>query len=155
MSTRRTFKTVVAIAAAAVAALGTNMVAAGPAAASTAQYWYVQSPPCDPVALSPWSLTVDNATGWFKCGSHVMDVMWADGHHELFGIGTDGAVWHIVPGWSQWYTMHGGVINVGGAYYSDQLSYFFDVPTIEVTGTDNLEYCTFYAQGDWDYWKRC
>ena len=123
-----------------------------PANAATAQYWYVNAPACDYNTRPPWSMTVGSATGWFECGVRAMDVMWADGHHEIFGVGTDGAVWHIVPGGTSWQSLGGVAVNVVSADYYTPLS----LPTITVLGSDYDRWCnSYWPGGGWGGWFFC
>jgi Uncharacterized protein conserved in bacteria (DUF2334) len=80
-------------------------------------------------------------------------VSWADGRIDLFGRGTDNALWHRSynnSAWSDWESLGGQLAATTGPAVSSQAAGQLDVFVI---GTDQALWHRSYASGTWSTWE--
>jgi hypothetical protein len=71
---------------------------------------------------------------------------------QVFGIGTDSAVWTAYDGSKGWHTM-GGVAVAGAVAWAD----IFNNAVVQVEGTDGNLHCRYRTgnTGKWGAWFKC
>jgi hypothetical protein len=104
-------------------------------------------------AESACPITKYGHTGYYICGTKVLNATWNDGHTETFVIGTDHAVWHIASGFSGWRSMGGQASNTVSYGYSVGLPLI----SVYVSWASWKYWCSFYLfnQGGWSPWEEC
>lgn len=103
-----------------------------------------------PAGCSTTPYTAYGKTGWFACGTDILWVNWTT-NSEYFGIGTDGAVWHIAPWFSNWRSMGGQAGDMAQAFYD--ASGHATVQVYVPWATD-VYWCSTYTSA-WSGWYAC
>lgn len=96
--------------------------------------------------------TVYGHKGWFRCNTSLLEVNW-NGHWEVFGIGTDFAIWHIASWFNGWRSMGGQAADMNWAFYDAN-----GHPRVQVyvgPSADESDYwCSTYTSS-WSGWYPC
>ena len=101
-----------------------------------------------------YKFTFNNYTGTFLCNASVWGFTFSNGTSQLFGIGTDSAVWTAWNGSNGWHSLGGrALVGFGPVAWS----YPSSEAVVKVEGTDYNYWCRTRdaSTGAWAGWQMC
>ncbi|WP_405683507.1 hypothetical protein OG204_00035 [Streptomyces sp. NBC_01387] len=104
-----------------------------------------------------WQKSYCGYTGTFKDGSSVLEVHWASGSVECFGVAPSRTIWHVWSGSGGWQEMpgNGRADDTVNAYENTTTG----TRTVEMyVSSSNSHWCSSYTPGSgsgWGSWWNC
>jgi hypothetical protein len=130
------------------AVLAVTMAAATPASAHhDGPVYHELWAPCE--VRSGCGILFEGATGTVAYGTQPMYVVWADGHDEVFVVGTDHRVWHMTSWLNDWRQIAGApnVANMKDAFISGG-----GHSSIAVRVNSGNTWCAAWHSSRWNWW---